>query len=215
MELPDFVAELKGRGFDGFTPADLIRYINFGYLTVGRLTKWAWEETTIPMTMSAGAYRWSLQADLPTVKSIKAVMGITANYERRLQAISSDDFYDTWAPMDLTAIANRGEPDRYFLDAAYVYVLPAPQQARSFNVLAEQILPELETGVNETPITPQEYDEAILIAAEEHCHIRARQPQFAQVNRQKLMEFFDDALADETSRMQDAPQRIRAGRTCL
>lgn len=215
MELSDFVAELKSRGFDGFDPADLIRYVNFGYSTVGRLTKWAWEETTVSMTMSAGASRWSLATDLPTVKSVKAVMGVTANYECRLQAISTDDFYDYWAPRDLTAVQNRGEPDRYYLDAAYLYVLPAPQAARSFNVLAEQILPELVSGTNETPITPQEYDEAILTAAEEHCHVRARQPQFAQVSRQKLMEFFDDALADESSRMQDGPQRIRAGRTCL
>jgi hypothetical protein len=215
MSLSDFITELEKRGFDGFESLDLVRYINFGYRTVGRLTKWMWEETDLPMTMAIGSYRWSLVSDLPTVKSVRAIVCTTVNSENRLEAITSDDFYDSWRAYDLTSSQNRGEPDRYYMDSAYIYILPPPRASRTYTLTVEQKLTELVSGSNETPITPEEYDEAILIAAEEHCHIRARQPAFADVNRKKLMEFFDDALADEGSRMQDAPQRIRAGRTCL
>lgn len=215
MTLPDFVEELRKRGFDGFLEADLVKYINFGYLNVARLTKWMWEETDIILTMNAGSYRWTVASDMPTMKSVRAIVCTTSGRESRLTSITSDDFYDSWAAYDLTQSRTRGEPDRYYFDSSYVYVLPPPAANRSFKLTIERICPELVSGVMEDLITPQEYDEAILLAAEEHCHIRARQPQFADVNRKKLTEFFDDALADESTRMQDAPARIRAGRTCL
>ena len=215
MTLGDFVSELKARGFDGFSDDDLIRYINFGYLTVGRLTKWMWEEKNIPLAMAVGSYRWSLATDLPTAKSIRAVVCNTANYEGRLTSIRGDEFYDDWSAYDLTSSQRRGEPDRYYMDGAYVYLLPPPYQPRSYTLTVEQFLPELVSGDDSPLITPQEYDEAVLTAAEEHCHIRTRQPQFADVSRKKLTEFFDDALADEATRSQDAPSRITAGRTTL
>jgi hypothetical protein len=215
MTLPNFVAELKGRGFDGFDDPELIRYINFGYRTVARLTKWSWEETIITKTIPVGSYRLSLKTDLPTVKAVKAVACSTLNYERRLSPIEANDFYTRYAGYDLTSSQNRGEPDQYYLDGAYLYVLPPPLANRDYSITAEQILPELESGVNDELITPEEYDEAILIAAEEHCHYRARQPEFAKVNRQKLQEFFDDAIVDDQTRMADSQPRVIAGRQCF
>lgn len=215
MVLSDFVDELRLRGFDGFSTDDLVRYVNFGYRTVGRLTKWAWEEATYPLHLDIGQYRWSLAADLPTLKSVRAINVTTPGQERRLTAISGDDFYNNWAGLDLTSSKQRGEPDSYHLDSAYLYVLPPPAALRDFSVVAEQILATLELTTNEHLLTPAEYDEAILLAAEEHCHVRARQPNFAEVNRKKLRDFFEDAMVDENTRMQDAPSRVIAGRTEL
>lgn len=215
MTLPEFVAELNARGFDGFQDGDLVRYINFGYLTVGRLTKWAWEEGDVTASLTPGQYRLTLATDLPTVKSVKAVLGTTLNYETRLTAMSDDEFYNNWVANDLANVRTRGEPYKYYLTGQHLYILPPPLYARTFTIRAEQFLAELSTGVNEVLITPAEYDEAILHAAEEHCHIRARQPQFADVSRKKLQDFFDDALADETTRMADRVERVIAGRQCL
>ncbi len=215
MQLADFMAELQRRGFDGFTPADLVRYINFGYRKIGRLTKWAWEEATITKVVAPGTFSLSLVTDLPTVKSVKAVVCTTANQEARLTAISPDEFYTDWAALDLTSSSRRGEPDRYFLSASALYLLPPPAASRTYAITAEQYLAELDQVNNPTLITPGEYDEAVLLAAEEHCHIRARQPQFADVNRKKIEEFFDDALADDSTRMTDLQERVVPGRTCL
>jgi hypothetical protein len=215
MQLGDFVAELQRRGFDGFDSGELIRYINFGYAKIARLTKWSWEEAAIDVTLTLGQYSKSLDVDLPTVKSVRAVVATTANYEARLTAISDDEFYDDWAALDLTSSSRRGEPDRYWLGASALYFLPAPAATRTYRITAEQYVAELDTLSNTVLITPAEYDEAVLLAAEEHCHIRARQPQFADVNRKKIEEFFDDALADDTTRESDLVERVIAGRTQL
>jgi hypothetical protein len=215
MGLSDFVAELKKRGFDGFDDADLIRYINFGYRTVGRLTKWSWEEGTFTVSLDPGEYRFELETELPTLKSVKAVVITNTAYEARLAALTEDDYYTRYAAYDLTSSKIREEPDSYYLSGTHLYILPPPIAIRNFTITGEQILAELVSGSNETPITPEEYDEAILLAAEEQCHIRARQPQFAAVNRQKLVEFFDDAMADDHSRSEDRQERVTAGRTHL
>jgi hypothetical protein len=215
MVLSDFVDELKFRGFDGFDTDDLVRYVNFGYRTVARLTKWTWEEATFQMSLDPGEYRWSLAGDLPTLKSVKAVNQVTSGYERRLSAITGDNYYGNWSAYDLTSSQQRGEPDSYYLDSAYLYILPPPQALRDFAITGEQILSELVLVTNEHLITPAEYDEAVLLAAEEHCHVRARQPSFADVNRKKLKEFFEDAMVDENTRMLDAPSRVIPGRTTL
>lgn len=213
MTLDDFRMELLQRGFDGFLPADLDRYINFGYKTVGRLTKWRWEEGAISQTMAPGVFRWTLASDLPTVKSVRAVVITTTGYECRLTAIMDDDFYSRYGAYDLSASQNRGEPIEYWLNNTHLYILPPPRATRAFTVTAEQILVDLTAG--QSPITPAEYDEAILIAAEEQCHLRARQPEFANVNRKKLSDFLEDALVDEATNMQDLQERIIPGRTTL
>src|SRR5262245_58879683 len=117
MTLDDFRTELLQRGFDGFAPADLDRYINFGYKTVGRLTKWRWEEAAIAKSMAVGTYRWTLSTDLPTVKSVRAVVVTDTGYEARLTPIMDDDFYTRYGAYDLASSQNRGEPDEYWLNA--------------------------------------------------------------------------------------------------
>jgi hypothetical protein len=215
MTLTDFITELSRRGFDGFDVGDLVRYVNFGYRKIGRLTKWAWEQTDLSATLSPPGYRLSLTADLPTVKSVTAVVGTTVNYETRLVSITDDDFYSNWAAYDLTSSSVRGEPDTYWLGSSALYVLPPPIASRTFTITAEQKLAELVPNVNEVLITPDEYDEAVLLAAEEYCHVRARQPRFADVNRKLIEDFFDDAVADDTTRSKDLMERVLPGRTCL
>lgn len=214
MTITEFRNELKSRGFDGFDVGDLDRYINFGYRMVGRLTRWKWEEADITKTLAPGAYRLSLATDLPTVRTITAVAITTLNYEKRLDGISDTEFYDSYMAENLALTQNRSEPYKYFMGGGYLYVLPPPQASRDILITAQQWLAELTDG-NPTPITPEEYDEAILLAAEEQCHLRARQPSFAEANRRLLQDFFDDALSEETSRMSDRVERVIAGRRTL
>jgi hypothetical protein len=215
IQTGDFIAELQRRGFDGFDTADLIRYLNFGYRKIARLTKWSWEEGQLNVTLNPGEFAKSLVTDLPTVKSVRAVSGTTVNYETRLTAIADDEFYNEWAAFNLASSDNRGEPNRYWLGATSLYFLPPPVAVRTFTITAEQRTAELDQTTNTVLVTPEEYDEAVLLAAEEHCHVRARQPQFADVNRKLLEEFFDDALADDTTRSTDLIERVTPGRTCL
>lgn len=213
MQLQDFRAELQQRGFDGFAPTDINRYVNFGYRTIARLTKWSWEESVVTKSVAVGSYRFSFVTDLPTLKSVKAVNVTTVGFESRLRAISEDTFYNQYAAYDLTNVQNRGEPDSYYADSAYLYVLPPPASVRAISITGETELVDLVDNVD--PIVPPEYEEAIMYAAEEVCHLRARQPQFADNARKKLEEFFDDALADESGIMQDLQERVVAGRQWL
>jgi hypothetical protein len=216
MSLTDFITELNRRGFDGFDPGDLTRYVNFGYRKIGRLTKWAWEQADLsPVTVQPGSYRLSLQNDISTVKSVIAIVCTTSTFEARLNALTDTEFYDNWAAYDLTSSQIRGEPDSYWLGSTHLYILPPPMAARTYTITAEQKLTELVQNSNEVLVTPDEYDEAVLLAAEEHCHVRARQPQFADVNRKLIQDFFDDALADDTTRSGDLLERVVPGRTGL
>src|SRR5262245_37622447 len=115
MTLNDFFVELRKRGFDGFADLDIYRYINFGYFEVGRLTRWSWQYNPLSFSMDPGDTRKDLSVDLPTLRTLSAVLTTTPQHEFRLAALTERDFLDNWAAYDLSASQQRGEPDRYYL----------------------------------------------------------------------------------------------------
>ena len=209
-QLSEFRNELINRGFDGFENTELNRYINWGYREIARLTKWAWEETDVSLAFTAGQYRKDNPTSLPTAKAVLAAVVTTANYEGRLKPMDRERFYDEWAPVDPSEASRRSEPSWYYWTNSYFYVLPAVQAARTVVVTISQQVTEL-TADGDVPITPEDYDEAILLAGEIRCHYRARQPDQALESRRQLTAFFDDALDEETTRMTERVDRVRKG----
>jgi len=214
MTLNDFDTALQRRGFDGFEPDDRQRAINWAYREVARLTRWRWEEADVSVTFAAGEYRKSTASDLPTVKSVRAVVVTTAQHEARLAPMGEGEFYSNWAALDLSADASRGEPSQYYFNGAYLYVLPPPRADRAVKVTAEQQVTDLTDGTD-VPVTPADFDEAIFLAAEKRCHLQAREGDYAAENRRELNSFYDDALTDEAQGQGDLQARVIPGRTCL
>jgi hypothetical protein len=208
MDFADFQIELERRGFDGFSPNDRGRYVNWGYYHVARLTRWTWEEQTEDLTFTPPEFRKALVGDFSgaVVQGVKAVLVTDANFEARLLALSDKQFYDTYAAYDLTSSQQRGEPESYWLSARDLYVLPPPESPRNIRVVFRMRVAELQG--NDVPITPADYDEAILIASEMRCHVRARQPELAQLARQDLAEFFDLTITEENTREEDQLVRV-------
>lgn len=210
MTLDNFRSELANRGFDGFQSDDLWRYINFGYREVARLTRWTWEKTSAELAFAVGDYRKELTADLPTLKEIISVglMGDSTYTEKPLDPLSDSEFYRDWSVRDLDSVQNHGDASYYYLTHSHLYVVPPTETARTVLVNYYQRITEL-TDAGHTPITPADYDEAILIAAEIRCHERARQPEFARDARKRLETFFDDAIAENHSQMPEQTVRVR------
>lgn len=206
MDLDDFRRELQARGFNGFDSEYLDRYINWGGREVARLAGWTWEEAEATLNFAVGDYRKPL-TDLAGFQGIRFVEITTADYEAKLERLDPDVYRDEWSAINLGAVGNREEPSAYHLTGTYLYVIPPPVSARAVRVHYWKGWVDL-VNPGDVPVTPVDYEEAILYAAEVRGHIRARQPELAAVARAELSAFFDDKLANEVMRDSELEDRV-------
>lgn len=206
LDLDGFREELIGRGFSGFNPDQLDRYINWGYLRVARKTRWTWEQTAVTIPQTAGDATIDF-ADLPHVKSIKAVSITTPTVEQRLQAMGEDYFLKNWMPFDLTDSKFRGEPSYYYIWRNTIYLLPPPTSDRTVVVEYWQQPTPLD-GNNKQTVTDEIYDEGILLEAEVVCHRRAKEVELMGYAKAELAEFYADLYAQDEFQMDEEPERV-------
>lgn len=217
----DLVTELQSRGFDGFTPADLLEFVNRGYFHVARKSQWTWERTSDTFTLAPGAAYVTLWpgagGELPNFRGIENLYVTTAGQRRKLEVLSDDDFFTKWLYKDLTAADSRGEPAGYYVYQNRLYILPPPQGSRDFIANYHQRVTRLTANADATglPITPIHLDEAILTAALIRCHQRANEPTLAAIAQGDLDEFFDDMRDDEENLMEEQPDRVKPDDTWL
>jgi hypothetical protein len=222
MFLADYVAELQAMGFDGYSPADLESYINRGYFYVARKNTWYWEQTTDAFTVVPGGYGPTLwpaaSGELPQFRSLDKLYITTAGSQARLTIIDEDKFFSQWLSLDLTAAANRGTPEWYYVWNQILYVLPPPQTSTDFLAHYHRrvtAMTHATPGTSDLPITPVHLDEAILKAAKVRCHQRAQELALAQSEQADLIEVFDDMADDESEIMDELQERVEPDNSWL
>lgn len=213
MTLAEFRTELTLRGFDGFEPDDLARYINWGHRHVARLTRALWEQADATAPLAVGDYDEALDVDgvgggnFPYFKSMQSVNVRTSSDYRHLMPLQEHDFHTYWLPQDLSSSGVRGMPRWYFIWGATLFVLPPPTEAVTLEGHYYKRATDL-VEEDDTSVAPADYDEGVLLAAEIRCHQRARQWEQAAVSRAALEELFTDVLADEAATMNDRQTQI-------
>jgi hypothetical protein len=214
MTLSEFDAEIVVRGFDGFTPADRYRYINWGYHAIAKKYLWYWEAASNTFTVNPGDAPIAVDTALPSFRSLQILLGTTANQRRKLMPVSDQAFFDYWLPRDLSIASSRGEPDSYYIYDGNLYILPPPAATRTFEGHYKRRLADM-VQVDDEPVTPDHLDEAILLAALARCHKRAQEINLAQVVQIDLEDFLDDMRTDEELLMEEQPDRVRPDDTWL
>jgi hypothetical protein len=218
LQLQDYISELQVRGFDQFSTPDLTSFINRGYFHVARKHRWYWEETTDAFTVAPGAVTVNLWpavgGELPQFRALDRLYITTAGKQSRLTPMNQDEFFENWLSQDLTQTKFRGEPDKYYIWAGKLYILPPPSASRDFLAHYKQrVVPMVAT--TDQPITPQHLDEAIVMAALRRCHERSSEPALAAMVEADLQEFFDDMSDDEEFLMAEQQDRMVADDTWL
>lgn len=209
----DYVTELKARGFDGFSDADLKTYINRGYFHIARKYPHFWKQTTDTFTVAVGAYSVQLGTELPNFHHIEGVFR-QDDPRTKLKPMAEDQFYEQWYPLDLTSAARRAKTSHYFIDGTTMYLLPAPEADTDF-IARYSRRPTALVNPTDLPITPVHLDEAILTAALIRCHKRANEPGLAALAESDLQEFFDDMLDDDEMMGMEFQDRVRPDNTWL
>jgi hypothetical protein len=208
----DYVVELKARGFDGFSDADLKVLINRGYFAVARKSRWEWERQIDTFTLAPGAMPLALWptvgGEMPYFRSLDKLYVTTFGQRKRLKVALDDDFFVNWLALDLTASSARGEPIYYYIYENQLYVLPPPVTSRDFIAHYHRRMVAL-AGDMDQPITPQHLDEAIVVASLIRCHQRSNEVNLASMAQMDLEEFFDDMRDDEEKYMEEQPSRVR------
>jgi hypothetical protein len=218
FQLQDYVNELRQRGFDGFSNADLKTFVNRGYFHVARKAPWYWEQDTDSFTIPQGSHTASLWpsvgGELPYFMSLDKLYMTTAGKEMRLKPLSDGEFFENWLYKDLNNAQMRGEPVGYYVFEGKLYILPPPVGDRTFRAhFHRQVAPMVQDS--DVPLTPASLDEAIILAALIRAHKRANEPTLVAVTQAELEEFFDDMRDDEEMRMTEQPDRMLPDNTWL
>lgn len=216
-QLQDYISELQSRGFDGFTPADLITYVNRGYFAVARKSQWFWEETVAAFTLTPGQFTsdlWpAVNGILANFKSLDKLVITTSGKQVLLRVRDEVKFFQDLAS-GLGPTPTQGEPSWYYIYQGKLYILPPPDASRDFLAYYHQQVSPLVSGTD-VPITPQDLDEAILLAALSRCHTRSNEPTLAALVDSDLEEIYDDMRDEEEMRMGEKQDRVRPDNTWL
>jgi len=215
--LEDFVNEMKLRGFDGYSPADLTTYVNRGYFAVAKKSRWEWERHTVSVTLTPGDFAIDVSpksTDVPNFKSLERIYMTTVGHSGKLMVMQDDDFFNYYLGLDLTSPDNRNEPSKYHLYDEKIYILSPPVSSRTFTLYYFRRPTWLIVPFDE-PITPQHLDEAIIDAARVRAHTRANEPTLASVARSDLEEAFDDMRDEEEEDMHEMQERTSPDNTWL
>ena len=211
ITVPELVTELKNRGFEGFTSGDLQRYIDWGFRKIVRMANWDWEQDIIPVTQQAGDYTLGidpLSTEIPLLRDLTRIIDTTAGSMSELKPMTEQEFFDSWAVVDLTSAANRSVPDHYFFAwKNQIYILPPPAAARTYQVYYYKYIGDAATGLNSLP---NDWEEAVLLSAECICHYRARQPQFAQECEARLEQMLGEMMVEQSMKDPETPERVDA-----
>lgn len=214
-QLQDYIAELQNRGFSGFTPADLTTLINRGYFAVAAKSKWYWEETSDPFTVTPPTFAVSVgeaSTELPGMKSLDKVVVTTAGQTRVLSEMNEQVFIRDWLSGDPTL--SQGEPSSYYLWNNQLWILPAPNSARTFLAYYHRDVVPL-VNSTDAPFTPQKYDEVVFLEALKRCHLRALEYQLAEATQQELNVLYDDMRDEEETRVGEHLDRVQPDDTWL
>jgi hypothetical protein len=216
-QLQDYLAELKVRGFDGFSDADLMTYINRGYFAVARKSQWYWEETTDAITLPPGVSSVSLwpatSGELPGLRSLDKAVVTTSGFTKVLKPLSDADFFPNLG-LDLSKASLWGEPTGYYIWNQQLYVLPPTQSQRDLLVYYHRRVVAM-VNPTDVPITPPHLDEAILLAALVRCHKRANESGLATEAEADLEEIYDDMRDDEENMSAEKLDRTTPDNTWL
>lgn len=213
MTFDDFKAELNDRGFSGFDDSQLGRYINWGGRFVANRTRPHWEQFHWDVTLNPGDFAITL-ASMTGIKSIDVVMGTSAGALRKLGVEDDERFLAQWLPMDLTAVGSRGEPNLYQQWQDKIYFLPPPSAVRTFTVYGRRRWVDLANG-GDTPVTPDQLDEAVLLASLIRCHRRSNEPDLAMQARADLEEQFDIVADEDEMLLAEEADRVERDDTWL
>jgi hypothetical protein len=209
MTLTELDAELIARGFAGFSPAQRTRYINWGYFQVARASRWWWEKDSEDLAFAVGDFRKALAATFDS--SLKAVVTSPNDRRRALKPLSEQDFLENWYPLDLAGTGGRGDSTQYFIWAEeaiqYLYLIPPPDAAMTVHHIFSQEVVPLAAG-GDSLITPDEMDEAVVLAALIRCHMRANEQELAMTARGMLEEAFDLQLNVDGLKMDEEVERV-------
>jgi len=206
QSLADYRTELKARGFDGFTDADLNRYINRAYHRVARKFQWYWEHAEVTASIVAGTDSITT-ATLPNFKSLKAMYITTTGHRRKLEVYDSEKFMQ-WLAEDHTLTAARGETTHYYVYGGKVYFIPVPSFALNYTAQYTRRMTDL-AGDADVPILPTDTEEAIFQYALAQCHRRSNEPDRARDEEQRVDEIFDEMLDEDDMLMAEQQERIR------
>ena len=211
LKLSDFRAELKARGFDGFTDSELNRYVNWGYFHVARKFRWLWLQPSAPYTTTLNPGDFAINvANITNYASTRKVMITTAGKERKLTGIGEYYFSEQWLPLDLTNSSYRDTPYCYYIFQNKIYVLPPPSTAVPVSVYYWQKVTALDSDNDTTTILPEETDEMVLSAALVRCHRRANQWELARNEFAILNDSMDDFLVQQGWEMEDTQLQVVA-----
>lgn len=208
LQLQDYDAALTVRGFDGFQPVERYQMINFAYRYIARKYPWAWEQTSQTFVVAPGTPSILVSgAGILGADQVDEVFIATDPYRRKLHVATESDFEEHWLPLDLTASANQGIPDRYYVFEGQIYLLAPPQSQMSIIVHFHQYLPDM-VNVTDAPATPQVLDEVILDAALVRAHRRAHELELAQEAQTRVDEAIADMLQDDVWTMSEQQERV-------
>jgi hypothetical protein len=204
---------LKNRGFDGFEPEDLDRYINWSYFEIARKGRWFWEDSYIDATFQPGDVYFASSA-VPNFRELKEVYSIQPDREGKLLRLSEGEFKQNWLPLDLTTPQFRAQPDSYYFLHDQLYLIPPPEVAITVRVFYyARVVPLVAEG--DTPITPADMDEAIILGALKRTHTRANEPTQAALRDADLQAVVADMHTDEVMRDEEYQERVEPDDTWL
>lgn len=216
--LSDFVADLQQRGFDAFSPDELITIVNRAYFAVAKKSRWEWEKTKATFTLNPGQFSVTVTcvstSILPNFRSLDRLYMTDAGYERKLNIMAEEDFVRNYLSLDLTAPQYRQDPTSYFIYDELLYILNPPMQTRSFLAYYFQMPSWIKDDFDHF-VTPQHLDEAIINAARVRAHTRANELVLATSARADLEESFDDMRDDEEEDAHEYQERTSPDNTWL
>jgi hypothetical protein len=211
MTLDDFKAELRARGFDGFEDADLTKYINFAGRDIARLTRPMWEQQVWDIVLTPGQFSVPFTS-LDSIKSVDRVYCTTLNFRKKLTPLDESTFFQQWVPLDLAESTRRSEPYAYYVWRSEVWFLPPPQSDRGFDIHGRAKWTDFVAGTD-TPVTPTELDELILMGTLMRCHTRAQEPDRAMDAMAQLQALMDTVADIDDTTMFEEPERTEPDRS--
>ena len=208
LTVDEFRSELKVRGFDGFSAAEIDRYLDWGYAHVSRLCRWSWEEATLNFSVDPGIAWMDLLTDFPEFGSLRALL--TTTPERyQLAPMADEEYFGTWGSRseeDLQDPANRGASDQYYVVRNRIYFIPPPQMPMTF--VAHYWRRVVDFVASGGIVAPFDLDEAILAAAEMICHRRMREYEHMDRAEATLNDVLGDFISEDNLRVDEEEERV-------
>lgn len=215
LTINDFVAEMDARGFDGYSPTEKYRYLQWGFRDLGRMAEWRWLRTTTDLTMNPGEAGFTLTSggQLPNLRKIRDVWITDTDKERPLQPMQPWVFEQQWRGFDLATAPStiRGTPEFYFLSFTRLYLLPPPDVVVNTRIDYWQVAPTFSTATPDvTKLTnPADLDGAVLSFTLKWCHKRANQWDLAMMEEREAERIALDYLADQQLEMYELQDYAR------